>query len=180
MLTKKLTSHKLNKELMEELEHLKLKEGIFYLLDIMFGLNLYKNAQVIGAMNMNKLITYDIKEDRIKFKHKVFAEEREKLPEFAWVKDWAKKFFLINKERKANYAECQRRMAELFREYPYLTKEIIYEARDRYFQTIEDVQFLRKPERFIREGLKSDKSYPIMTFVELIVEKENVSANNVL
>ena len=92
---------------------------------------------------------------------------------FSWVHDWAKKFKEINQERVPDYNACKARMINLFKTYGNLNKDIVYKARDLYFDLLSEPKYLKKPHKFILEGTGNSRTSDLMTYVNMYIEQQS-------
>jgi len=146
--------------------------GELFLIGLYHGYNIYIIPhETKRKVNILKLYDYD--GERLIWKEDLYDLESNLIDNdgFNWVRDWAKKFKEINPERTPDYEACKNRMIYLFKNYDFLTKELVYKARDYYFELLKDPQYLKMPHKFIKEGSGTSVSSMLMTYVNAYIDK---------
>jgi hypothetical protein len=96
-----------------------------------------------------------------------------------WVQEWRTWFRRINPARGSNLKTCIGRMKWLFSEYPDIRKEEVMEATKLYFRSVNDAQFLKSADKFIREGRsKLDYVSGVLQWVEILRENRGSAAES--
>lgn len=141
--------------------------GIYHKLDI----ETICPEEVIKAINLTKIVERDYDStgvNAIKWNLPLYDNEEHN---FAWVEDWYKPFGKKNPARRGTYQDCTKRMKEFFAQFPQYRINDVYEARDEYFKTVADPQFLKLPEKFIFEGQGTSKKSMLLQWCQYVVEK---------
>mgnify|MGYP003108960583 CR=1 FL=1 len=101
--------------------------------------------------------------------------------------DWVKDEYLILFEpfQKHNKykRECVNRMQALLLEFPELHKDLILEATQLYIMSCQQerrqAKFVSNPHYFIQKGKGTDKTNPILTFVDLAKDRKFINKERV-
>ncbi len=158
----------LNKEVFEILKEFKIdkSEGILCLLGIYYELDVEKvcSEETIKAINLTKIVDKDYNnKGAIVWNMPLFAGTEH---EFSWVKEWIEEFGKKNPERKGSWRDATTRMKVFFAKYPQYRKEDIYRARDAYFATVRDPQYLISSHKFIFDGIGGMKKSTLLAWCE--------------
>lgn len=90
---------------------------------------------------------------------------------FEWVGDWIEGFGRLNKNRKGVKKDVISRMKKFFSENPEVRKPDVYAARDAYFRTVKDPEYLKTSHKFIYEGTGAMKTSMLAQFIEITKAK---------
>lgn len=105
----------------------------------------------------------------------LFKESEEK---FEWVSDWMLGFKNINPERVGTKSAVVARMKKFFSENPEVRKHDVYAARDAYFRTVRDAQFVKSSHKFIYEGTGFNRVSMLEQYITQIKGTIQVNGRN--
>lgn len=171
----------INKEIAELLEehNIDVAAGTLYLLGIYFNLKVDSTCpdEVIKAVNVLKIVEkdYSSQGDSVVWNTNLFTDEdNPRVTAWSWVRDWVEGFAKINPSRKGSTIDTETRMKIFFGKYPQYRVEDVYKARDMYFQSVKDPQYLRKSHKFIFEGQGKLQTSDLLTWCEAVVSNKNI------
>lgn len=151
--------------------------GTLVLLGIYFNLDINKvySEETIKSINLTKIVDKDYNTNTIIWNIPLF--EGQEVGAFDWVNDWISAFGKINPERKGSFRDAIPRMKAFFAANPEYRKEDVYKARDAYFRTIRDPQYLMKSHKFIYDGIGAMKKSTLLEWCEKVTTS-NINTNN--
>lgn len=171
----------LNKQIAVILSHhnIDVNEGTLCLLAYYFQLDpdTTISEETIKAINVTKIIDkdYTIVGSELKWLVPLFEGQE---VQWEWVKEWIDGFGKINMDRKGSHIDATKRMKDFFAEFPLYRMEDIFAARDLYFKSVRDPQYLMKSHKFIRDGVGVMKKSELLGWCEKVAASKGVTNNN--
>ncbi len=158
---------KINKEIAVILKHHKIdvQAGTLVLLGIYFNLDVDTVCpeEVVKAINLTKIVVKNYDQKIIEWNIPLFEGQN---TDWDWVKEWNDGFGKLNPERKDSLVDVQKRMMEFFKNNPKYRMQDVIEARNNYFKSVRDSQFLKSSAKFIMEGIGAMKKSMLLTWCE--------------
>lgn len=165
-----------NPEVLEILREFKIDRdtGLLSLLGIYHGLDIDKIVpeDTVKAINLTHIVDKDYTTKSITWNIPLFKGQE---TAFEWVSDWMEAFGRINPDRKGSARDAIPRMKDFFKKYPEYRKEDVYKARDLYFSTVKDRQYLMKSHKFIFDGAGAMKKSTLLEFCEKVKTTSSTS-----
>ena len=146
--------------------------GIYHKLDIV---TLYGFAEEeIKKVNLTKIVEKNYTTNTLTWNVSLYEGGIQ--GEFEWVRDWIDGFGKINMDRKGAFQDAVTRMKKFFTKYPHYRKDDVYKARNAYFTTVKDSQYLMKSHKFIFDGVGAMEKSTLLEWCEKTRGIEQVSA----
>lgn len=144
--------------------------GIYYKLDV----DTVCPEEIIKAINTTKIVEKDYRGKVLQWNIPLFIGQE---IQWAWVKDWNDGFGNINPTRKDNLSDVTKRMQEFFSKNPKYRQVDVFNARNRYFSTQRDPQYLKSSAKFIYEGIGGSKTSMLLTWCERVAAGGSIIDN---
>lgn len=143
--------------------------GVLVLLGIYYGLDVDKVCpeEVVKGINLTKIVERDYKFNTVVWNIPLF-EGIETNNSWNWVVDWVDGFGRINKERAGSWRDAVSRMQKFFQKYPEYRKGDVYAARNLYFRSVRDSQYLMKSHKFIFDGIGAMEKSTLLEWCEKV------------
>lgn len=158
-----LLEHNINRDL-----------GLLALLGLYYGIDIEKiySEETIKAINLTKIFDKDYRTNSLTWNIPLFEGTE---VAFGWIAEWMKPFGQINPERRGNLSEVVPRMKKFFAENPDVRKEDVYKARDAYFKTLTNPQYMMEPHYFITKGTGIQKTSTLLKWVTNTRDSNNTT-----
>lgn len=168
----------INQEIKEvfKAHHIEYSVGILYLMGVHFKLNTDIIPEVVKKqIAVSKIIERDYENNTVQWNMPLFNGQE---IAWEWCKDWMSGFGKRNPDRRGDKTSVVARMKEFFSKNPEVRKEDIYAARDLYFKSVSDNQYLKSSHKFIYDGMGKTKSSMLQQYVDTVMKNKQVGPVN--
>jgi hypothetical protein len=110
-------------------------------------------------------------EDVSEVKEEVAAKKLSIVDNLDWIEDWRKLFSEKKVGAGGSKAEVHKKMELFLKENPDVTSEDIFNATEKYFQSLDNIKFMQQADYFIYKGKGKDASSRLSQWLEVIKEE---------
>jgi hypothetical protein len=147
-------------------------DGMSYLVCLHYGLDPSFIPPVLERKILaTKIVTRDYENNQVKWNVGLFEETE---TGFEWIGEWMDLFKNVNPERRGVKADVLKRMKKFFMNNPSVRKEDVFNATNRYLESVSNPMYCKKSHKFIYE---IDGTSMLADYVEQLGSKEKGSYN---
>lgn len=97
--------------------------------------------------------------------------EKKTSNELEWLEDWRNGFGELKSGAKGSKQGCYKKMNTFLKKFPNITIEQIFQARDLYFNKLDNIKYLQQADYFIEKNGTSR----LEQYIEMLSDEDNIS-----